>query len=725
MLVCQKCLIEYEEGRRFCRNCGSPLQLSMSNNPKALAAKEVYAGKLANDPSNVALLLEYGELLFSAGAMADAAKELEKALSLEKNNLKALDLLSSIYVSLNKPSFSDEYLKKIIASPHREAEHFERLARIQFQMLKQEAKAIETLADGLGLYPNNLELLRLQFEYLRKSKQYTALLKTGHHILTDSPNEPDVLRAMADGALELGDRAAAFSFFHRLITVSPVDARAVFYSELQELEQIEPDDAGKITSIYESIKNIEEGQLHEKEWILHRFCIALCRVALDQSEMEDRKVLLSYLKRDIPATWATIIRSGFFRVVDREFGTSAVASLEESLEEMAGTASRPQARELVACMLYYIGTVAEKRNNLAKARYLYGLASSIVPKDTLYKERYAEVTKRIGKKRRRIVFAMAGGIALLCCLAVALFLSRGRMQLAIEPPGAVTIYRANKIVSQSPEGESFLTDFMWTGSYKVIATKPGYRIEKEIHIGFGRKTLIDSLVLIPNYGILVVNSDPPGAWVWVDGEVEGVTPFRSDSLLAKQVKVGLEKERYLYWERDIAITQGIISDMGLISLELTPAERLRLAREETARGDSIERERELQEIEEQKKRDDARAKAETQRSAQVLLGRWYFDKPPCNAPKNYAANTGAYIEFETITPAGSLAGAFVRPGENNRRTPFQGTLRGTSFELIMTDGGVGRSWKGTIDLEAKTLSGSARDIQGPWVLRGGWKARKR
>jgi hypothetical protein len=149
--------------------------------------------------------------------------------------------------------------------------------------------------------------------------------------------------------------------------------------------------------------------------------------------------------------------------------------------------------------------------------------------------------------------------------------------------------------------------------------------------------------------------------------------------------------------------------------------RQKLSEQEArARAEQAQAERKERLAREEQERQEEQALA-----SQVLLGRWYFDKPPCNDPKNSAANTGSYIEFETIAPAGALAGAFVRPAENNRRTPFQGTLRGRSFELIMTDGGVARSWRGAIDLEAKTLSGSAGDVQGPWVLRGGWTAQKR
>jgi len=136
------------------------------------------------------------------------------------------------------------------------------------------------------------------------------------------------------------------------------------------------------------------------------------------------------------------------------------------------------------------------------------------------------------------------------------------------------------------------------------------------------------------------------------------------------------------------------------------------------------------ELQKQQELSEQRQKLAQAEVAQALLGRWYFDKPPCNDRMNVPKFSGAYFEFEKVAPDGSFAGSQICPAWPDWTTSFHGTLRGTTFELFLTlkDPASGvyvqQTFTGTIAHASKSMSGGATGDSG-WVLRQGWSARKR
>lgn len=122
--------------------------------------------------------------------------------------------------------------------------------------------------------------------------------------------------------------------------------------------------------------------------------------------------------------------------------------------------------------------------------------------------------------------ALAAGLAALALLAAVSgcepFSSRprGRIRVVTQPEGA-TLYCNGILQEASPTEISGLD----AGMHLIVATLPGYReIRQTVEILKDQRTAIH-LTLEPLLGLALVESDPPGADVTLDGAWRGKTPF--------------------------------------------------------------------------------------------------------------------------------------------------------------------------------------------------------
>ena len=99
MKTCTKCNISYDDDKKFCKKCGSPLTADKVTDPKFLARKMVFGDKLQADPLNVELLFDYATFLFENELLNESDLYSYKILNISENFTRALELLFS---SLNK-----------------------------------------------------------------------------------------------------------------------------------------------------------------------------------------------------------------------------------------------------------------------------------------------------------------------------------------------------------------------------------------------------------------------------------------------------------------------------------------------------------------------------------------------------------------------------------------------------------------------------------------------
>ncbi len=127
----------------------------------------------------------------------------------------------------------------------------------------------------------------------------------------------------------------------------------------------------------------------------------------------------------------------------------------------------------------------------------------------------------------------------------------GGLEVRSEPPGA-KVYVDGKEVGETPADLSNIR----VGGHVVRIGKEGYEpYEEKLKVGEGERKKV-SISLKKTVGALLVNTDPPGATIHIDGNPVGVSPYEGKALPSGTHRVKVTKEDYEPWERDVAVEAG-------------------------------------------------------------------------------------------------------------------------------------------------------------------------
>ena len=134
---------------------------------------------------------------------------------------------------------------------------------------------------------------------------------------------------------------------------------------------------------------------------------------------------------------------------------------------------------------------------------------------------------------------------------VSLSKSVGSLLLRTEPAGA-NVYIDGKLAGVSPLRSEELTP----GIHRVQVSKEAYETqEKEVIIKANERAEV-SVSLKKIIGGLMIQTEPPGANVYVDGKSLGISPYEAKELLPGIHRVRIDKEGYEAWEKEVMVEGG-------------------------------------------------------------------------------------------------------------------------------------------------------------------------
>ena len=133
----------------------------------------------------------------------------------------------------------------------------------------------------------------------------------------------------------------------------------------------------------------------------------------------------------------------------------------------------------------------------------------------------------------------------------------GGLRIESEPEGALIEFDRpdGSVVRQN---SPFEWDDLLPGLYRVRILKAGFEdVEKEVIVAAGERVFLN-VYLIEKiiYGELFVNSEPPGAEIFVEGRKVGVSPHLVRELSPGFHVVSVQKEDYEVWKDSIEIEVG-------------------------------------------------------------------------------------------------------------------------------------------------------------------------
>lgn len=115
-----------------------------------------------------------------------------------------------------------------------------------------------------------------------------------------------------------------------------------------------------------------------------------------------------------------------------------------------------------------------------------------------------------------------------------------------------------------------LVTTLTAGTHKLSVTTPGYQTQ-EVEITLeGRTPLKKHLQLLSDSGTLIVNSEPAGAAVLINGINRGTTPCRVERIPGGVVQLGLQIEGCEPHTREITLAAGEVQELT-INLQPLPA----------------------------------------------------------------------------------------------------------------------------------------------------------
>ncbi len=387
MKSCIKCNIDYDDGKKFCKECGSPLESIQKFAPQHEARKEVLEEKIKADPLNVELLKEYAGFLADLSLYNEAINAGHKVLAINENEKGIKAVLFRVYAGQKSWDKAIETAEEVFP---------------------------EKSGDTAFLY--QLAVCYKETGMLDKANSlYDAVLKI----------EPDHNRALYDKALVLLEDkqlVEAASIFGKLKASGKDDEMTNIYAGIDKVIKQEYEAA------VEMLKPVLSGEHMAAEYADHSrgfLVLAYALMNTDASFPDIRKrfwrIDLSALKEDNHAQdeeWYVAIASHLLDYELEHFSaTTEYATIEKFKEVKAAYLERQEScltnrtRTMRARMWHQFALKQQQMKRIADALTSLEKATALDPDDSQHREKLEEVKKlnernKKRKKKRTIIVSV-------------------------------------------------------------------------------------------------------------------------------------------------------------------------------------------------------------------------------------------------------------------------------------------------------------------------------
>jgi len=378
--------------------------------------------------------------------------------------------------------------------------------------------------------PKNLEVHKALRELYNKKGMKEKVIEQLKAIVLLAPNDKDSLKELANLYEEKGDEEKAFEWYQKILQLDPEDTETHFHIGRHFLVK------GDYQNVIKHLQNIVEKLPVLLKSYAHLY-LALAyinRQELDNAIKEIRLVSIS------PSDYKELTAR------DKKFFAEAY---------------------------YKIGSSVFQRKDFAAAVDYLEEAIKYEPENYQYKKLLdtvkAEVEKLKAQEKRKIIRIVVSMAVSAVVIIAGWFLSHGKVCVHIIPEEEAKVFIDNKPLAVKWEKPGIIiSPSLFFGTHKITVEKDGYeKWEGAAKVGFGKATKL-KVVLVPIYGSLKVNSEPPGAEVYLDGKLLGKTPLFLNEILARSNPYALEIKFAFFkpYASKVVIPAKGILDLGLIKL---------------------------------------------------------------------------------------------------------------------------------------------------------------
>jgi len=702
---------------------------------EAVAKRDTLKTRIEQDPLNPRLFESYGDLLAEISTPAEALLNYLRAIELEPANAGVHLKAARAYVSLGNPEGAEKHALRAIdhASQSQEVvvEGAAVLAKCGRGQLAEPA-----LRTALESAPRSLPVLRAYRDLLAlesSGRRNDELVQLCQRVVGLAPEDRDSWKLLGDTLGSLGRSAEAVDAYEKVLTLQPDDDTACL--PVASVLHDQKKDYGRAEGLLR--KALRSPRLDPRELNTARLLLASSILGQGNRESEAQSILTEVARFDLPTERHELAANCYSQLAAAFVSKGDMDGAHECFSAALRFADREDIRRAYADLLRRLGEGMAARRQFGSAIAAYDLALEQTPAD----ESIRAARKRLASNRTRLRALVGAGATVCAAAGVGYFLFYpGTLHVTAQADAVLTLEgeagrkETWKQVANTPSG-TVAEAKARAGTYHLRVDGPHMvSWDSTVTIRVGRETRI----VVPNlsgFGAWTVTSNVPAS-VSVDGASRGMTPLRIQGIpiglhtiqvvapgyvdISEPHTVQVDQDRPLHFQlrptaETVAATEA--------DTRQAQARRESMEREAQARADAANamRATEAQERAAREAQQRQQSLAPLQRE---LPGKWFLNRPAANDRRNFPKDEGAYLVFESVSATGLVTGAYVQPAVG-KEWRLQGAVDGMSITVDMVFEGVGRRWKGVIDLPSNTMSGDLRDINGSWVLRAGWSATKR
>lgn len=607
MKICPSCRAQYEDEKQFCRRCGVALETAAA--PDALQARLAWwHQRLHQDQDNPELMREYAAELISWGRFAEARTALTQALARHPDHLGLRETLAALCHRLGDYPGLVEQLRLLLEQQPDRLAWLRQLAAA-YQKTGQLAEAAATLQRLTALAPADLELWEQRCRVLLDLGDRDGLVATCRELVARQPDHPqaNLYLGLAASQDALAGEPEAWAAAEAYLTRALAQAERLAPPELQQARlywvqarlQLALAPVAEVKEALDWLNQQMELRRDEASRALlaeanYRFGEAYAAAGQEPQALTYWRLAVSL--EDRPA-WRQQLAAGLQQQGEQLLGAKKFAAarqvLAEGLQLQADNLRLQELHDLAARQLWRrrgltTGVIlgVTLLIGLGGAFFYYGqgrLEVRVTPEARITLKRNSQVvasqdaghltTPLIRSGRYEVAVEKAGFAPVTQEVQIPWGRQTSQIQLSLKP-----LHGALQVASQ-PSGARVrirnqyqekhgLTPTTLTGLFALPTTievsLPGYlpyKVEKTIE----PDGVLD-LGTVEFVGTLVVNSDPPGAEVYLDREKKGITPLTLEKLPARRCRLEIRQPGVGLYLADVDLHPGQTLDLGRIPL---------------------------------------------------------------------------------------------------------------------------------------------------------------
>ncbi len=417
MGTCPRCSALVTTDQRFCTQCGAPLRSKARQElPTELAAQiEIYEKKIAQEPLNLSLYLELGDIYLKHDLAEQAILQYQKAAAIDQNGYQAQLKSAQAYSRLSRHKLALESYERAAALQPNALEP--KLGRFDALIaLGRHEEAIELGTSLLRSLPQALDIRRRVGTLLAEVGRDAEAITSLEALVATSPS--DVTAQLTLGRLYLRNHQheKAVACFRKVVEIQPesIEAKLQLGRLLTEsastaaeavsyLESLSSQDPANISiSAMLATALISTGRYSDASRLLDRLPLS----ALQQAPQKDRQTLLS-----------AYIRLAAF-LLEQNSPEQALSRLNQA----RWLGSSPELNHLIAKACRQLGERSAEKENWRDATRYYRLALGSAPDDSECRQLLQNARDRLRRQRTRLILSLTLPVAVIILLGGAYYL---------------------------------------------------------------------------------------------------------------------------------------------------------------------------------------------------------------------------------------------------------------------------------------------------------------